>query len=1069
MATQPVDNVTVTLAVTINGQVWTDTAQITATVKQLESFEITKDGEPVGDTISFKLPTVFGIELTPWDAWVQNVSVASSNTKIATVSYDPLNQTITVTPLKDGTATISVDIDGIHREFSSVISDISSVIHVDSIDIKDGNTSVNSVSISGTKQLNVAISPANATDKNVVLVVGDNKIISASYNQSTGKITINQLAVGTTTLKATVDGKSKTITVTTTSVTLTDFRITKNTTVVTSDSITAKTVYDITFVPADASGNIVATSSSSSIATVTANDTNKTITVTPMGNGSSTITVKVGNITKTLTISVSGMITSNPLTSIDIKDGTTSVSSATVSALKEFNVAFNPNDGTYTAGSVSVSGYDGNIISATYNESTKILSVTPLKAGTTTLTLTIGGVSDTLSVTVPPVLASSLSIEYGGSGISSDTLTIGKTYTVVLTPSNVTDKTITATSSNASVATVTVNGLNFTVTPLSPGTTTITVTNAASGKSDTLSITVSPVLASSLSIEYNGSGISNDTISAPKAYSVVLSPTNVTNKTITATSSNTAVATVSVSNLTITVTPLTPGTTTITVTNAASGKTDTLAITVSPFLASSISITSGGSSISSDTLLTSKTYDVIFNPTNTTDKTITAVSSNTSVATVSVSGQSFTVNPVTDGTTTVTVTNAASGKTDTLTVTVSGLKVTSINVKDGTTTITSLTLSSAKTLNVEILPSTALNKTIAATVANTNIATVTIDNVAKTLTVTPKSVGNTTLTVTVDGVSQIYNVTVSSIAVTGISISGSSADLLTSRTLSAVFTPSNATNKGVVWSTSNASIIKISSTTGSSITITAVGNGTATITAKSAENNAIKATITIRSDVGLFVTELPLNALILDNGIVYRLVDKQQPYGTGYTKQTNFSVPTTAYYTFIAQTNIGNRAWNTASGDVANYSTSTIHTYLETTWLGTLSDTFDNNLVRVNVPFISFSSTTSTVPAMAFLPSLKELGYTNWDEYPVIEGASFFAFSGTNPPASFGTTGSWTRTRRIDYTQSRDMDKAIIYFSGTSANRVLLTSSYQIHPVINLLTSFKVSYYKDSNGYYVVR
>lgn len=528
-------------------------------------------------------------------------------------------------------------------------------------------------------------------------------------------------------------------------------------------------------------------------------------------------------------------------------------------------------------------------------------------------------------------------------------------------PATASNKTFTATIGNTSVATIVVDNNNKTITLTSvavSGTTTLTVTS--DGVSKVVTVKVEQVAFNSIDIRDGNVSVSSATVSASKPFNVVYNPSNATynQSTMSITGYDATVITPSYDpgNKVLTVVPLKAGITTLTLN--IGGVSDSLTVTVPAILASSISIQYGGVDITSDTIGSAKTYSVLTLPSGTTDKTITAVSSNPSIATVSVSGQNFTVTPVTDGITVITATNTASGETDTLTVNVTGLRVTAVNVKDGTIAVSSVSFNAVKTLNVEILPTTAINKIIAATVANTSIATVTIDNVNKTVTLTPVATGSTTLTVTVDGVSKVVTLTVTAIPVTGISISGSTSTLTGTRTLTAVITPSNASNKGVVWSTSNSSRITISSTTSTSITVTAVGNGSATITVRSAENSSISASITLNSDIGQSAGDLPLGSRIYSGGFIFQLVDTTIQYGLGYTRASNYAQPTTSYYTYIYRGSDTNMYDNTDNDDPEDhYPEMSIHTKANGSWLDSLPTNIKNALVGVSFPYAHYSTT----------------------------------------------------------------------------------------------------------------
>ena len=88
-----------------------------------------------------------------------------------------------------------------------------------------------------------------------------------------------------------------------------------------------------------------------------------------------------------------------------------------------------------------------------------------------------------------------------------------------------------------------------------------------------------------------------------------------------------------------------------------------------------------------------------------------------------------------------------------------------------------------------------------------------------------------------------YNITVSEVAVENITIDPSEANVAVGKTLelTAVFEPANATNKNVIWSSSNESV----ATVDENGVVAAVALGEAVITAASAENTDITATCTV--------------------------------------------------------------------------------------------------------------------------------------------------------------------------------------------------------------------------------
>ncbi len=265
-----------------------------------------------------------------------------------------------------------------------------------------------------------------------------------------------------------------------------------------------------------------------------------------------------------------------------------------------------------------------------------------------------------------------------------------------------------------------------------------------------------------------------------------------------------------------------------TITASVSGKSATCKVTVkSPLKSislnkSSLDLTEGGSS----------TLSVSYNPTDTTDsKAITWTSSNTKVATVDKNGK---VTAVGAGTATITATSAVKGvspATCSVTVKKKEIHLNSISLSKASL---SMTEGDSSTLTVSYDPSnTTDSKAITWTSSNTKVATV--DKNGK---VTAVGAGTATITATsaVKGVKEkTCSVTVNKkeIHLKNISLSKTSLSMTEgdSSTLTVSYDPSNTTDsKAITWTSSNLKV----ATVDKNGKVTAVGAGTATITATSA-------------------------------------------------------------------------------------------------------------------------------------------------------------------------------------------------------------------------------------------
>ena len=254
----------------------------------------------------------------------------------------------------------------------------------------------------------------------------------------------------------------------------------------------------------------------------------------------------------------------NPVISVTLSPASMNLTLGNTGAI---TATVNPSDATYktltwTSNTPSV---------ATVND---YGYVTPVAPGTAVITATASnGVYGTCTVTVQPVYVS-------GVTLSPATLSLthhGSSYTLSATvlPSNATNKALSWASDAPSVATVNSSGV---VTPVAPGTATITATATdGSGKSGTCSVTVVNKLVTSVAIDEETLNLIAMGSSATLTTTVL--PGDATDKTLSWDSSDPSVATVNNG----TVTPLAAGETTITATAVdGSGKSDSCLVTVYP-------------------------------------------------------------------------------------------------------------------------------------------------------------------------------------------------------------------------------------------------------------------------------------------------------------------------------------------------------------------------------------------------------------------------------------------------------------------------------------------------------
>lgn len=274
---------------------------------------------------------------------------------------------------------------------------------------------------------------------------------------------------------------------------------------------------------------------------------------------------------------------------------------------------------------------------------------------------------------------------------SSASLTVGDTtkLSAMVSPDNATDKTVSWSSDNSGVASVAADG---TVTAVAEGTATITVTTTDGGKTATASITVKAAKVNVTEVSISG----GNSVEVGKTLTLTAAvlPENATDKTVSWSSDNTAVATVDGSGK---VTGVSAGSANIKVTTTDGSKTAVAAVTVT---AQKIAVTgveiSGADSVKVGETIT---LTAKVSPENATDKTVIWTSDNTSIATVDGNGK---VSGVKTGS--VTITAKAGEKTATKKVTVAAATVVLEKVTLDKTSVT-LKVGNSLKLNAAVTPS----------------------------------------------------------------------------------------------------------------------------------------------------------------------------------------------------------------------------------------------------------------------------------------------------------------------------------------------------------------------------
>ena len=387
--------------------------------------------------------------------------------------------------------------------------------------------------------------------------------------------------------------------------------------------------------------------------------------------------------------------------------------------------------------------------------------------------------------------------------------TKSKTLKATVLPAEASNKSVTWKSSDTKIAKVDSKGK---VTGVKPGTAYISATTANGKYTAKCKVTV-------LKVTYSEKIMldkSNLTLDDGKSYylEATVFPENTTTKTLVWSSSNTKVAKVDEYGE---VTAVNPGTAYIYCKTKDTGVSVKCKVTVKEVKPTSVSFATKTIEVEYGDIVKLK---ATIKPSNATDKTLKWSSSDPSVVKVSQAGN---------------VKGLKAGKSAVITVTTNAgdlkakitVKVSPISVKKIALSRTSVALSKGKTykLDATVTPKNATNKTLTWTSSNPKVATV--DSTGK---VTTIKNGTTTITCkSANGKTATCKITVRDINVTGIELDMTSvlADAGSTFVVKANIMPSNATNQKVIWTSSNTSIAKISS----SGKVTAVAPGVCQITA----------------------------------------------------------------------------------------------------------------------------------------------------------------------------------------------------------------------------------------------
>ena len=723
--------------------------------------------------------------IKPSDAYYKQVKWKSSNYDVADVSKEG-----TVTAKKPGYAEITATtVNGGYTAVCQVlvIQPVTSV----SLNVKEEY-----IEVGGYAWLKAVVKPSNATDKSVTWSSSDKSIVRVS---STGKVLGVKTGTATITVKTVSGAKVASCKVHV-------VRKVKSITLNRSDMVLYlnKTATLKAYIaPSDATVKTVRWSSSN---TSVLRVSEKGV-LTPVKPGKAVVTAKTvdGGLKATCTVSVE-----IPATSLKI-----SKSSLTLYAGKTYALTSSIAPSNTTNKTIRWTSSNEKV--ATVNSSGKITAVGGGKA--TITAKTSNGLTAACTVTV---LKSVSSVSLNKTAVSVYTGSSVKLSASVL-PSDASNKKVTWSTSNRNVASVDEAG---TVRAVKAGTAVITVTTADGGFKATCKVTV---LQHVTSVTLNKTSLVIKRGTETKLVASVL-PSDASNKTVNWASSDPRVVSVSVSGEII---AKSIGSATVTAVTADGAKKASCVINVFE------SVTGVALNAEEKILYIgeSATVNAVISPSDASNKSVSFVSSDASVANVGSNGK---ITALKVGTATITVKTADGGFTDTCKVTVRA-HVSSVKLSDS-----AITLSRGKshTLTYSVLPANAYNKNVKWETSDADIVSVSASGV-----ITAEAVGEATVTVvTADGAKEASCVVTVYESVTGVALDIKEKILYIgeSVTVNASVLPAEATNKKVSFTSSDSTVAKA----GVDGTVTALKVGAATITVKTADGGFTDTCkITVRAHV----------------------------------------------------------------------------------------------------------------------------------------------------------------------------------------------------------------------------
>lgn len=646
----------------------------------------------------------------------------------------------------------------------------------------------------GEKETLIAtVSPKEATNKDVLWSTSNKKVatveegIVSAVGAGDAVITVTTDDGGKT-ATCSVNVKAAVVPVSSVALNYTELKLTEGD----SQTLTA------TIAPDNATNKKVTWSSNNTgVATV-----NQTGVVTAVKAGTATIKVTTEDGGKVATCIVTVNAKVFPVTGVSVSPSSTSITIGGTTVLSAKVSPDNASDKT-----VSWSSSDNSIASVDNNG-------VVIAQAVGVATITVKSNSDNskyaiCAVTVEPIHVTSVAVTP-----TTLTLTEGDKGTVYATisPENATDKSLVWSSDNTSVASV--DPSTGEVTAIKSGTAHVEAITKDGGKTASCTVTVNTRIYPVTGVELNKTNLSIR-IGSTENLIATISPENATNKNVTWTSTAPEIASVNNDGL---VSAKTVGTTYIKVTTSDGGYSASCKVTVEPISVTSVSLDKATAQLKAGE---SVTLTATVSPNDATDKTVAWSSSDATIA--SVTNGVVTANKVG----TAVITAKAGDKTATCTITVIATPVSSVNLNK---TSASLKAGESVTLVATVSPSDATDKTVVWNTSDASVATVSNG------VVTAQNVGKATITAESGGKTASCIIDVIPTPVTSIVLDKTSVSMEVGETVSLVADvyPTNATDKTILWDSSNADVASVSNGI-----ITALKIGSTVISAKAGDKTAM--------------------------------------------------------------------------------------------------------------------------------------------------------------------------------------------------------------------------------------